>query len=451
MNATDNRSMDIDCVRVSLLISTNYSLVFSPFVRIAFITLFVLIGFTAVVGNLFILLVFCTSREIHKSSFNILIFNRAVVDILIGCYAVPIFILQMVTVAPIRTIFTINYYCTFVLHYMNILITIQLTLDRFRLVNEPIKYSIHKYRKKTLLYSIITWLLSIILVLSDFVLYNTAKFYSTRCAEHLLGTVIGFVTIIVNCVLPFITLVISNLVVFVKLKRKLDKFKRNRNSRNHTGDTTTCVPTEDDEQTTSSLAGNVMHGSLKDCEVINLPNGPTTSNNIFDGKRSTGRENTSKLSNNVRAISVSTTLNHLSKNNAFVNSQDPSRSHIQTDSKPKSIASWQGNSFQSTENPRIRARKLAKAGRQLFLIVVIFVICWLPFWIVLVIADLRGYNYNGLEGILYAVEALLFAKASINPFLYILTNKRIRRHAKLLLCSSFFRRRDNTTGNKTTD
>ena len=76
-----------------------------------------------------------------------------------------------------------------------------------------------------------------------------------------------------------------------------------------------------------------------------------------------------------------------------------------------------------------------RSARVVFVVVIVFALCWLPIQIILVIQNFGTYNYSMFTvGVVLASQCLAYMNSCVNPILYSFLSTDFRRSFRKLLC-----------------
>lgn len=383
--------------------------------KLTFTTLMAVVGATIVLGNSLVILAYKTSKKIRETHFNLYIMNLAIADFLIGILAPTVNILN--TVSSIQQgLQTIIFYLQCLVGFFifaSASIQMVMSYDRYALVSDALKYRTLYSNRKARKFVIFIWLYSLVTSISSNAANQLLTTVSMSCFHFPVHNTVNVVLYVHNFIVPLTTIVTLNLVIFVKLKLRFNVYKLR-----------TSVPT---------VSRNV-DASIGRKQTGNAPNVDGTCANKNSCSKILKESTVLKLSSDQTVRGVKEQTGHpLSDETSFHVTQ----TNIQTVQDHK-VDRFRGFNVRTNEISSFRMKKLKKAGRQLFLIVTTFVICWFPLP-TLQLFFLPGSSLfiNG-ESIISFTRVIILLNSAINPVIYITTCKMFRFQVKKIIVISIF-------------
>ncbi|KAJ8047659.1 Histamine H4 receptor [Holothuria leucospilota] len=403
-----------------------------------FATTLSVIGCIAVLGNGLIVLAHSTKKEIRKVYFNNYILNLAIVDFMIGTVAIPVFVRVLTAkegIDPYRSVIPYLYWATTILFYASVVTTVLMSYDRYRLVSDPLKYQVNSSRKKSVRMVVSIWCVSATsaILINSSVLISAS--YAMECSKTWFARLLGIFVVFYNYLFPLFAIISLNIFVFYKLKVRSRMFYATATSaasglvENRAKPETGCLEAREMD---------TIHGKeeIQDDMLSSLKADPISNfENVATGEHKHTENIKISTVNNESEMGIHFTLDGSSANLKINPYSTPSQLNSSQLSHSSKVLALYTN-----ESESVRMRKLNQAGRQLFLIVSAFIMCWLPFQTFLLSSGKRGWNFEGKHIWLLITEIFFCANSAINSFLYLLTSKRHKRQVHEIVCLKAIRR-----------
>ncbi|KAJ8047656.1 Histamine H4 receptor [Holothuria leucospilota] len=354
---------------------------------------YVIVGCVAIVGNGLIVVAFVTSKGIKQLHFNSYIFNRAITDFLIGSVYVPLFVLNLLgehEVIEHGRLVALGATASFSFRNTTIILTMLMTIDRYRLVSDAIKYTRKQSRKKIRIEVALTWLFSVLVAVFYIHLFDLAYIALMNCENNGLLYLDLIITAFITFVLPFSVLLTLNAVVFYKLYVRLKGFS--------TKGSATSLQLSKVEATDHVVEKHKMESKFR------------------EGK--SGGQSGVTCTSTCIGVSDATQKSHLAV---------PNRQRVQCDNGKDHVKP----SAKILLSPTLR--KLKRAGGQLFLIVFVFFICWLPHHVSFLYVASKNLELDDSLAWTIWLELLTVVNSATNPLLYIITCKRYQKQILYIL------------------
>ncbi|XP_072179314.1 histamine H3 receptor-like [Diadema setosum] len=360
---------------------------YSYFERIIIPCLYSLVIVITISGNLLVIVSFLTDRGLRKRVANVIIFNLALADFLIGFSSLPI---NLTKVIMERWPFG-EYGCKiygvidFVAVTMSIMMLVFISFDRYCLLKKQIRYVTFMTHRRVNGAITITWLsLTIFWTLiafgwTWFLRIDSPVDFNTICVmEYLTDPLATLVISVLVCSVPFAAVVVLNILIFIHIQGQWSQFRRVKIKR----------------QVTSS-DGNTP--SFTDASSL-------------EEESNDKREHRHPAPSKVKVKTISQTV-CLSSSNPDV----------------EGAGTW------SMED---RMRQSMKIASKLAPLVVVFSTCWVPINVIIIVSAFCGGGCFS-QTVWDVAEHILWLNSAMNPFLYALTYKQFRSNAfRLIGCSA---------------
>nr|XP_054761131.1 D(1A) dopamine receptor-like [Lytechinus pictus] len=194
--------------------------------RIVLVCLFIPSTDITVLGNALVLAAYKRDERIRKRRTNTFILNLAIADLLVGITMI-IYIPQYITDKWLfgRTFCIIVWAISYISTDMSVITVIAISVDRYLMVRNAMKYQLRQSRKRIVLIFIVVWFFcslvhtSLAFIYSAWNDYNYLK-YQTCNLEYRREKALFFSMFIFEFVLPVLTLFLLNLKVFIKIQKQ---------------------------------------------------------------------------------------------------------------------------------------------------------------------------------------------------------------------------------------
>lgn len=456
--------------------------------------LMTIVGILTVVGNTAIIFIYILYRDVRKSPSNMYILNLAVADICVGIFVMlyyPFFYfvgLQNVTVAKVITIAIIHHWFV----NMSVFIVIFMCIDRYEMVSDILRYRKVQTRGRVFRIVIIGWITCLVYsVVINLMRYFTEDKITTDDRESCkpsiwesYGKYTGWVTVVsffIAFCIPLSLMVFFNGAVFKKLrlhstwqdtidpvddeygnKGKLDILSNQSNQTSAQFRTETGKGrTSDREGTTpTKLAVEDFNKNNKGIKQGNenptldlsdeMSSNESITNTIQQPRVKFDETAGNDILSSIKSISYDVSIgksqadrvpggsfsSEMGKKSVIAMQESCDR-HVSTTSYPRRSS---GVAF---ERRKRETKKLRKAALCLILFVMVYVICWLPFYLVSIATSFSDFSLNLVqaEQLTYMI---LLSNSCINPLIYPFMNIRFRKGVFRLMkcqCNSRKRRR----------
>lgn len=369
---------------------------------------YLVIGLAIILVNIIVMVAFVQDRAIRIVPANIFILNLAVSDLLSGLDLVGRFVWAVMGAeVPV----TKSVACIFLggIHYgtlvMSVMLVILISYDRWQMVAKPFAYRQHTVGRAVLI-SVMAWL--ILAVYLSFLIFVFPLFYENLfpvadrgmfCLETHLPRPLFLIFVWVDFVIPFLILFFLNGGVIVKLYKATEEKFHGQLTAKKSAKYSKSNLSEPSRETDLSLSENVK--SVND---------PGLASAIVDQLK------TANVIDESREIQSSGGISQLDKMAPRSRQSDRTKGF----GNPS-----QERIYQSTKK---EYRKMCRTAGLLWLFVAVFVVGWLPLYLVIII-DM----FNPLPDWTKLVASLNVSFNSfVNPFLYAYMSRKFRRRFVLM-------------------
>lgn len=228
--------MDFDYVNLNItnVTTAQQTLLFSPFNTIVVGVLCSLMAFMTISGNLLVILVFIIDRSLRKYS-NYFILNLSIADLIIG-FLIPMYTPFMLLNRNWifgRTVCTIWLVFDYVVGCASVLCIVTISLDRYQLVSQGLSYVSKQKPKSALMKILIVWVIAFLVYGPAIILWRPLSGKSTvpegDCQAEFHRS-FGYL-LVVACVeffVPFLSICALNLAVYLNIRKRSKGLIRSR-------------------------------------------------------------------------------------------------------------------------------------------------------------------------------------------------------------------------------
>ncbi|XP_072165266.1 histamine H3 receptor-like [Diadema setosum] len=341
-----------------------------------------------IAGNLLVLLSYYRDKELQKRGANVIIFNLAIADLLVGVFSLTINLSRIVSGQWLFGEVVCKLFCMgdYVLVNFSGAMIVFISLDRYWLVTKHIKYRVFMSRRRVRLAIGLIWtgIASFwCLVVFGWPIFGVSESdvdYSRDCFLPYLDDPSATVsTSALMCLIPYAGVVVLNVLIFANIRKQMALFNRYKITHSSQSRQANHEP--------SCTVG--AEGHKEDC--------------------------------NSRTVCAST------KGEA-TNDQQPKVFTI----SQTTVCTGRDDTNLGTAQSGARLRSSIKLASRLALLVAVFGACLLPYELLSIV---NAFCSNGcVDQLAWDVaENILWANSAINPVLYALTDPRFRRNVKELL------------------
>ncbi|XP_054761136.2 histamine H3 receptor-like [Lytechinus pictus] len=203
---------------------TNIAL--SSALRTVLVCLFIPSTVITVFGNALVLAAYKRDERIRKRRTNTFILNLAIADLLVGITMI-IYTPQYITDKWLfgRNFCIIVWAIGYIATDISVITVITISVDRYLMVRNAMKYQIHQSRKRIVLIFIVVWFFCSLVHTGLAFIYSawTDHKYLKRQTcnlEYRREKALVILMFIIEFVLPVLTLFVLNLKVFIKIKKR---------------------------------------------------------------------------------------------------------------------------------------------------------------------------------------------------------------------------------------
>ncbi|XP_071944846.1 5-hydroxytryptamine receptor 1D-like [Antedon mediterranea] len=358
-----------------------------------------LVAITTICGNILVISAWFLDDKVNSKPANVFILNLSLADLIIGLMSMPLNNIYLqygywpLGKLPCQIWMLIDYTVCLQAVFMIVFIS----MDRYWLVKKGLKYRTFQNNRKTWIMSLIGWLFSLIYFsFSCFiwpVLYeHTGTIdYNSECEFEIFDTFLfEMITLFIEFLIPLCLLIYFNSVVYKNIRnrsRGIKFFVRRRHSSN--------VSVIKIRQPNKSYAGKTKLVALKNDDEYLCTEDISTESTIQEQERTAAGE-------------------EMFEPKTF-NITDKRRTRKVAENPPE-------NSLVMNKHFQPKSH-LHKTFVMLMALITVFLTCWLPYNVVIILQILCGCNYTALWEV---VNILLWSNSMLNPILYAATNAQFR-------------------------
>ena len=332
--------------------STNYKLLYSPLVTAIIAVVATIMSAITICGNILVITAFIIDKNLRKYS-NYFILNLSIADLLIGLLIPPYapFLIYNRVWKLGKVACTTWLVLDYVVGSASVLCIVVISLDRFLLVSKGLSYLNEQKISKAIYIMITVWMIAFINYAPAIIFWeliwgvNSTKEGECQVAfhNHLFYLT---ATACVEFFVPLISICALNLAVYLNIRKRSRGLIRSKNS-NKDSEITLRKVVDIEKVKAPLLKTNIENNENNQNESIEY---------IFENNQ-----------NNI--VLFETTLSNQAENSK---ASSPSTKSAKYNQKRKSNIQMTSRAFLSKDK---------KAARSLFILVFVFVICWVLFCI----------------------------------------------------------------------
>ena len=381
------------------------------YVSVAFIEC--LLAILTIGGNIFVMLAFFTDEEIYSKTSNYYLLNLSASDLLVG-FSMVINLSWWITDDWIlgeiicKLYMTLDYSATFV----SVIAVIALSLDRLQLVNDPLSYHVRQadYQARRRVISVNGCIWFVVLAFYGFIAFGWGKLtgerpvdYSYYCdIETFENFSVNLALTIVEFVIPLTILIAVNVLVYFGLWKNLNQL-----------------------HLSSSTHQNKAIGVRNNLRELRMNSYKSPEDKIVESFVDSSQEDHTKGSTSCQS------MENLSV--SFISLEPDTLTQDKSDNRNK-FDKHSNSSFYRSQMNYKHYQKKRRAAHRLSILVLVFVVTFMPYYILMIISEYWGYfSISGLTWEI--VNLLLWSNSTWNPFIYAIICPPFRRNfSKYLRC-----------------
>ncbi|XP_006823463.1 histamine H4 receptor-like [Saccoglossus kowalevskii] len=364
---------------------------YSPGVAIFVSTILYTIVVASIFGNLLVIVAFFTDAKLRHTVRNVYLLNLAIADLMVATLSMPydaFWARHGYADWPLgEGVCKLWLTADFTACSVSVISVIYISLDRYWLIKKKAKYAMLQKTKKAIIMCVIPWIFlsfyyGITISGWSALTGQSSLDYSWQCeAEHVNSLFFNVITVIFEFIIPSIAIAYLNMTVYLYIRTRKRTSNQNRVFQIHLNSENTVSPNES----------------------------PSTGDEVPCGNRRI------------------TTTRYMSEH--FTDHHEEASAQIDQELSNPLVASRR-----TQDNIIDDSSKRGKAGRTLGLVVAVFVSCWLPYNMYLIVITLCDSCYN--EHIWTLVNWLLWCNSTVNPLIYAVTTPRFCYAFKTIVCLS---------------
>ncbi|XP_077994330.1 muscarinic acetylcholine receptor M4-like [Glandiceps talaboti] len=392
-------------------------------------TLFAIV-FVTVAGNLLVIIAFLSDDKLRQTVRNFYLFNLALADLMVGLMSMPFdafWALHGYGDWPLgEGVCKLWITSDFIACSVSVVSIIFVSLDRYWLVKKKARYALLQKRNKALTMCVVCWVL-LILYYGITILGWTAVTgernldYKSECeAENVDNLAFNMVTFILEFVIPVSVIAYLNMNVYLYLRKQAKERTRSPLIASHE---VTLNAHRLRKNTWTGRPGGVRFSSK-----VRLPKHSEQSEelSVCESIQDRGMQDIARVmpvNHEQVTVNPNSQTEYSNRVNAVL------EQHSQNSGPPLPSSSDQTD---RPADPIPQYKKENKALKTLSILVIVFVCCWLPYNLYLIMITVCSQCFN--DHIWNLVNWLLWCNSTVNPLLYAVTSPRFRYRFKQLLC-----------------
>lgn len=387
-----------------------------------------LIIICTIVGNVLVILSVFTYRPLRIVQ-NFFLVSLAVADLTVAVFVLPFNVAYNVIGKWIFGIHVCEMWltCDILCCTASILSLCAIALDRYWAITDPINYAQKRTLKRVVIMIAMVWAVSVIICLPPLFGWNDWPEEFNINTPCILTKARGFViySSMGSFYVPLVIMTIVYIKIFFATRRRLrERAKASKINQIKSEKTKIRV----DEDSVISDSGQNGFGELQ-------------KKNYAKGKKKKKKRKASESDKENKSDELTPPHNiedSITENDLSI--RDSSRGRpVKTADVVVEIAAGTTNQIHQfiREKQKISLSKERRAARTLGIIMGVFVVCWLPFFLVYVILPFCSLCSEPNEKIMNFITWLGYINSSLNPVIYTIFNLDFRKaFAKYLRCSS---------------
>lgn len=397
------------------------------------IGILLLITVFTVVGNVLVIMSVCTYRPL-RSAQNFFIVSLALADLTVAFLVLPFNVAYITMGRWIfgQTLCQLWLTCDILCCTASILNLAAIALDRYRAITDPINYANKRTLRMVLSMIAGVWALSFLICLPPLLGWNDwSKDIFDVCELSTVGPFVIFSSM-GSFFIPLILILIVYVKIFCAIRRR-SRERANQSKINQINSGKERFKRSEE----SFVSDNGQNGQIRESSKKKLGKKKWSKSNLMDCAGSAEKNSTLMPGTNPKEESTSEQERH-PPTLPVLSPQTLSKELKTTDVIVK-IAPGGANQIHQfvEERQKISLTKERRAARTLGIIVGVFIVCWLPFFLMYVIGPFCNDCFSNRRIINFIVW-LGYINSSLNPVIYTIFNEEFRKaFGRLLRCSEF--------------
>ena len=377
-----------------------------------------------IIGNLFVMVAFYRDRRINSKIANWYIVNLSVADFFVGLISLPgnfIWLMEPTESWPFGEIFCkLLLFVDYVVTMVPALAIICISLDRYWLLTKKLGYPKVATKRKAMVFIISMWTICIatfgILAFAWIPItgFEEVIEYEWNCeleATYNLECQVVIIVLFFFC--PLVTIVYLNFIVYRNIRERSKGFVQSK---------PTSVETKKEQSTsaeTKKEQSNSVETKKEQATSVETKKEKLTSVEVKKEHPAVGdvvkKQKLTESDGSTTSTSVTTNMTKETTDISTV-------SLVVQNSNDKAMAAT--NAAEKKLKKQKEFNRHRKAAITLAVLVGVFIMCWLPFYITVLLGTLCEYCVSDLAW--EVTNNLLWCNSTINPFLYAAMNPHFR-------------------------
>ena len=388
----------------------------------------VTVALTTLTGNIFVITAIFTNKPLRIVP-NFFIVSLAAADMMVAVLVMPLHISTNVTGDWIygEVLCKIWLTCDVFLCTASILNLCIIALDRYWAIHDPLNYARKRTIKRVLIMIALSWALSGLVSIPPVFGWGdkgTNNLYDDQIKSCTLSSDKGYVlySAFGSFYIPLLVMSFVYIKIFLATKRRLQK-------RTKAAQKTKMAMMNNGNLNNSSSRKKRRNNSdstnedIRDESTNSGDHKANSSDNILD--RNGSNKNNGELNGNL--LNTNTIESDMKSEISFAVSQSDHNSKNQLHNKSRCVRQRSSIHNFFEEKQRISLSKERRAARTLAIIMVTFVICWIPFFLMyLILPFCKSCSHPGV-GVEVLFVWLGYMNSTLNPVIYTVFNMEFRR------------------------
>ncbi|XP_041480956.1 muscarinic acetylcholine receptor M3-like [Lytechinus variegatus] len=437
----------------------------------------ILVIIVTITGNTLVILSYRQDRNIRNIPGNRFILSLSVADLMVGCVSIPVYLQLLILKRWVLGDTLCKLYMAFdyFVVTVGVMSLINISLDRYWIVIKKLRYRSFQTTRRSRMMIAVSWLVPLVviptLLLSWPSIFGEVDHALETCdTSQMVDGSLGVIIVTILVILPSFCILYLNITLFIRICLQHRRFRGNSKSSSHSQINVITAASADRNGTRiATETGGVeidktnntkMEGySSRDYNQDNsIYQGFTESHYDFDEEHDKRKSGTDEFINTVPSISGAleqprgenyqcdikerdtTPTKDILKESVLMNipairsdgrvvsvSMYPHERHEPLDLDPKELGQRKKSSVRFRIHENRQVSRIQHAALMLSTLVIVFVICWMPFAVV------KMYDCFSERGsvpplVTTLTGDLVWLNSTVNPIIYAVTNPRFRKN-----------------------
>ena len=396
-----------------------------------------LIGFLICCGNGLVIVTYWTKEIVWRKTPNIFVFNLAIADFFVGFLNIPVYVTSEATLGSAfnetacKMVLAIGYLVT----YIAVLLIILIVVFRLVMIIAPVWFRTRIKRKHLKLSLVALWLLCFVFYLCVSFAWpaitgsHLVDFENECLMEYLYSTQMTIFMICYEFVVPFTVLTGLSILLYVKVRyislRVEIGDQQTDNARSNRARKGGSLETAQDDENQHGRRSNEYNGTNM------IPTDQPSTSKVNEepaGKRDKRKDTAIPLNavadeNNI--LSYVDTTPTTSSGKTLTNAETPKNGPVPAASAASSWRKHPSERVTQRRRPPGPVLRHRRAALRIFVLVAVFVICWVPFHTISLVLMICPACVSAT--LFHGISAVLILNSLVNPILYAFLDSSFRR------------------------